>query len=132
MGSSCRKLQRLALFSILYPFICNLEHSFIKIKSHKQIDDTGKQIGLDHLLAPRKFVFILESLNFTFSHIPDIRALIFYLRRYNERSRDYQSCCCCGCDIFIFWKIFKVNKAQILTLVLILCDISILILIFCL
>ena len=24
----------------------------------------------------------------------------FYLRRYDERSRDYQSCCCC-CDIFL-------------------------------
>ena len=37
----------------------------------------------------------------------------FYLRLYDERSRDYQICACC--DILIFWKIFKVNKAQILT-----------------
>ena len=38
--------------------------------------------------------------------------LIFYLHRYDERSRDYQSCFCC-CNIF--WKSFKLDKAQILT-----------------
>ena len=42
----------------------------------------------------------------------------FYLHQYDERSRYYQSCCCCCCGIFWhfhFWKIFRVNKAQIPT-----------------
>ena len=34
----------------------------------------------------------------------------FYLHWYDERSRDYKSCCCFS-NILIFWKIFKVNKA---------------------
>ena len=39
----------------------------------------------------------------------------FYLRRYDERSRDHQSCCCDVFPTFSFsWKILKVNKAQIL------------------
>ena len=54
--------------------------------------------------------------NWTF----DIRTGRFYLRRYDERSRDYQSfCCCCAscCDIFLtfsFLEDFKSKKAQIL------------------
>ena len=46
----------------------------------------------------------------------------FYLRRYEERPKDYRSCCyCCRCrcDIFLifsfFGNFFKVNKAQIPT-----------------
>ena len=33
--------------------------------------------------------------------------VIFYLSRYDERSRDYQSCCCCyRCDIFLKFPFF--------------------------
>ena len=47
----------------------------------------------------------------------------FYLRRYDEKSRDYLSCCLLCLlmllrrfsNILNFWKIFKLNKPQILT-----------------
>ena len=33
--------------------------------------------------------------------------LFFFLRRYDKRLGDYQSCCCC--DIFLTFSFFKVN-----------------------
>ena len=43
----------------------------------------------------RKYFFLLW--NSRVYRLGVLYLLCFYLRRYDERSRDYQSCCCCCC-----------------------------------
>ena len=70
-------------------------------------------VEANHVMAPD---YRNKSVNAQFSQKGKkiCFSFYFYLCWYDER--DYQSCCCdIFSDILIFWKIFKVNKAQILT-----------------
>ena len=74
-----------------------------------------KQVKHESILKWSEFFFEFDL--FIAQEAP--KYLLFFTSVGTARSRDYQRCCDCCCDIFadilIIWKIFKVNQAQILT-----------------